>query len=57
MFTTKFNNSPVLITIIACDYLYLSLANEYVGDVTIPTQDIKYNTNFLQAVNKIAVFK
>jgi len=25
------------------------LANEYVGDVTIPTQVIKYNQNFLQA--------
>ncbi len=24
-------------------YLNLSLANEYVGDVTIPTQVVKYN--------------
>ena len=36
-------------TIISCDYLNLSLANEYVGDVTIPTQVNKYNQNFLQA--------
>ena len=35
--------------IISCDYLNLSLVNEYVGDVTIPTQIIKYNHNFLQA--------
>jgi hypothetical protein len=38
-----------LITITACDYLNLSLANEYVGDVTIPTEVIKYNQTFLQA--------
>jgi hypothetical protein len=37
------------ITIVSCDYLNLSLANEYVGDVTIPTQVNKYNQNFLQA--------
>jgi hypothetical protein len=35
-------------SIISCDYLNLSLANEYVGDVTIPTQVIKYNQSFLQ---------
>jgi len=35
--------------IIPCDYLNLSLANEYVGDVTIPNQVIKYNQNFIQA--------
>ena len=34
--------------IISCDYLNLSLANEYVDDVTIPTQVIQYNQNFLQ---------
>jgi hypothetical protein len=39
----------VRITIISCDYLNLSFANEYVGGVTIPTQVIKYNHNFLQA--------
>jgi hypothetical protein len=49
MFTTKFNDSSILITIISSDYLEMSLANEYVGDVTIPTQVIKYNQNFLQA--------
>ena len=41
IFTTKFNDSSILITIIPCDYLNLSLANEYVGDITIPTQVIK----------------
>ena len=48
IFSTKFNDSTILITIISCDYLNLTLANEYVGDVTIPTQVIKYNQNFLQ---------
>ena len=33
IFTTKFNDSSILITIISWDYLNLSLANEYVGDV------------------------
>ena len=47
--TTKFNDSSILITIISCDYLNLSLADEDVGDVTIPTQVIEYNQNFLQA--------
>jgi hypothetical protein len=28
IFTTKFNDSLILITIISCDYLNLSLANE-----------------------------
>jgi hypothetical protein len=45
----KVNDSPILITIISCDYFYLSLADEHVGDVTIPTQVIKYNQFFLQA--------
>jgi hypothetical protein len=49
IFITKFNDSSILITIISCDYLNLSLADEHVGDVTIPTQVIKYNQNFLQA--------
>jgi hypothetical protein len=49
IFTTKFNDSTILITIISCDYLNLSLANEYVGDVTISTYVIKYNQNVLQA--------
>ena len=43
MFITKFNDSSILVSIISWDYLNLSLANEYVGDVTIPTQAIKYN--------------
>ena len=43
IFTTKFNDSFILITIISCDYLNLSLADEHVGDVTIPTQVIEYN--------------
>jgi len=47
IFTTKFNDSLILITIISCDYLNFSLANKYVGDVTIPTQVIKHNQNFL----------
>jgi hypothetical protein len=41
--STKFNDSSILITIISWDYLNLSLANEYVGDATIPTNVIKYN--------------
>ena len=43
IFTTKFNDSSILITIISWDYLNLSVANEYVGDVTQPTQVIMYN--------------
>ena len=49
IFTTKFNDSSILITIISCDYLNLSLVDEHVGDVTIPAQVIEYNQNFLQA--------
>jgi len=49
IFTTKFIDSSILITIISWDYLNLLLANEYVGDVTIPTQVIKYNQFFSQA--------
>jgi hypothetical protein len=45
IFTTKFNDSSSLLTI---DYLNLSLANELVGDIAIPTLVIKYNQNFLQ---------
>jgi hypothetical protein len=43
IFTTKFNDSWILITIISLDYLNLSLPNEDVDDITIPTQVIKYN--------------
>ena len=53
MFTTTFNDSSMLITIISCDYLNLSLTNQYIGDVTIPTQVIKYNNNLLQADQSI----
>ena len=49
IFTTKCNDSSILITIISCDYLNLSLANEYVGDITTSTQVIKYKAIFLQA--------
>jgi hypothetical protein len=45
----------MLITIISCDYLNLSLENEYVGDVTIPTQVIEYNQNILQADQVISI--
>ena len=54
IFITQFND---LITIISWDYLDLSLANEYVGDVTIPTQVTKYNYFFpAESANQIAVF-
>ena len=43
IFTTKVNDSSILITIISWNYLNLSLANKYVDDVTIPTQVIKHN--------------
>ena len=49
IFTTKFNDSSILITIISFNYLNLTLTNEYVGEVTIPTQVIKYYQNFHQA--------
>ena len=45
----KFNDSSILITIISCDYLNLSLVDEHVCDITIPTQVIEYNQHFLQA--------
>ena len=41
-FTTKFNDSSILITIISWDYLNLSFGNEY---VTIPTQVILLQAN------------
>ena len=49
IFTTKFNDFSILITIILCDYLNLLLVDEHVGGVTIPTQVIEYNQNFIQA--------
>ena len=48
IFTTKCNDSLISIRIISWDYLISSLTNDYVGDVTIPTQVIKQN-NFFQA--------
>jgi len=44
--------SSISITIIPCDYLNLSLADEHVGDVTIPTQVTEYNQNCLQAISQ-----
>ena len=52
IFTTKYNDSSILITIISWDYLNLLLANEYVGDVTIPTQVIKYNQYCSRRIGK-----
>jgi hypothetical protein len=43
IFATKYYNCSILSMIISCDYLNLSLANEYDGNVTTPTQVIKYN--------------
>ena len=54
IFTTQFND---LIMIIAWNYLNLPLTNEYVGDVTIPTQVTKFNYFFpAGSANQIAVF-
>ena len=50
IFTTKFNDSSILITIISCDYLNLS--NAYVGDVTITTQVIKYSKIFSKRISQ-----
>jgi hypothetical protein len=58
IFLTKFNDSSILITIISWDYLNL-LENEYVDDVTIPTQvPLSSITNFYPdgSANQIAVF-
>ena len=52
IFTTKFNDSSILIAIISCDYLNLSLANEYVGDITTATQVIKYKQFFSRRVSQ-----
>ena len=43
IFAIKCNDSSTLITIISWGHLNLSLTNEYVVDVTIPTQVIMYN--------------
>ena len=57
IFTTKFNDASILITINSCDYLNILLVHEYVDDVTIPTQVIKYN-KFSPggSTNQIAIF-
>jgi hypothetical protein len=39
IFTTKFKDSSIY----SWDYLNLSFVNDYIGDVTLPTQAIKYN--------------
>jgi hypothetical protein len=52
IFTTKFNDSSILITIISFDYLNLPLADEHVGDITIPTQVIEYNQNFSRRISQ-----
>ena len=43
IFTTKFGHSLILIGIISWDYLNLSVANEYTGDITISTKVFMYN--------------
>ena len=52
VFTIKFNDFSILFTIISWDYLNLLLANEYVDDVTIPTQVIKYNHFFSKGISQ-----
>ena len=52
IFTTKYNDSSILITIISWEYMNLSFANEYVGDVAIPTQVIKYNQFFSRRISQ-----
>jgi len=57
MFTTKFNDFSVLISIISWDYLNLSLANEYAGGVKYQPR-LASITNVGSGVpaNQIAVF-
>ena len=43
IFTTKFSHSLILIGIISWDYLNLSVANEYTGDITISNKVLMYN--------------
>ena len=43
IFTTKFNDTSIFITIISWDYMNVYVANEYVCDVTITTQVIMNN--------------
>jgi hypothetical protein len=56
IFTKKINDSSILITIISWEFLNLWLANEYIYDVTIPTEVIKYNqccSRWLTSVLKV----
>ena len=57
IFITKFNDSLILITIISWDYFNLLLENEYVGDVTIPTQIIKHNQFLSRQISQSACIK
>jgi hypothetical protein len=59
IFTTKFNDSSISITIISCDYLNMSSADEHVGDVTMSTQVIEYTPTFSpgELANQIEIFK
>jgi hypothetical protein len=52
IFTTKRNISSILITNISLGYLNLSLVNEYVGNITIPTQVIKYYQYFYRQISQ-----
>jgi hypothetical protein len=52
IFSTKFKDSSILITIISWNYLNLSLANEYIGDVTVSNQVIKYNQFFYRQISQ-----
>jgi len=53
IFTTTFNESSIFIAIISWVYLNLSLMNEYVGDLTIPTQVIKYNQCYSRRISQL----
>ena len=50
---TQFNDSSILITIISWDYLNLSLANEYLCNIKIPNQVIKYNQRCSMRISQI----
>ena len=52
MFTPDFNDFSILITIISGAYLNLSVTNESVGDVTIPTQVIMYNQSYSRQISQ-----
>ena len=52
MFTPDVNDFSILITIISGAYLNLSVTNESVGDVTIPTQVIMYNQSYSRQISQ-----